>query len=83
MHSNSKPSTMLPPCYSQHEQVDVRQIARHIVANPLRAGLVRNIGDYPHRFFLQPGLWLTGCNRPGLEWAIRSDASAAIDLYDY
>jgi len=27
---------------------DVRQIARYIVANPLRAGLVRNIGDYPH-----------------------------------
>ncbi len=27
---------------------DVRQIARYIVANPLRAGLVRNIGDYAH-----------------------------------
>ena len=26
---------------------DVRQIARYIVANPLRAGLVRDIGDYP------------------------------------
>jgi putative transposase len=27
---------------------DVRQIARYIVANPLRAGLVRDIGSYPH-----------------------------------
>jgi len=27
---------------------DIRQIARYIVANPLRAGLVRDIGDYPH-----------------------------------
>jgi REP element-mobilizing transposase RayT len=26
---------------------DVREIARYIVANPLRAGLVRAIGDYP------------------------------------
>jgi len=27
---------------------DIRQIARYIVANPLRAGLVQEIGDYPH-----------------------------------
>jgi putative transposase len=27
---------------------DIRQIARYIVANPLRAGLVRGVGDYPH-----------------------------------
>lgn len=27
---------------------DIRQIARYIVANPLRAGLARNLGDYPH-----------------------------------
>ena len=26
----------------------IRQVARYIVANPLRAGLVRKIGDYPH-----------------------------------
>ena len=26
---------------------DVRAIARYIVSNPLRAGLVENIGDYP------------------------------------
>jgi REP element-mobilizing transposase RayT len=29
-------------------QDDVRAVARYIVANPLRAGLVRDIGDYPH-----------------------------------
>jgi REP element-mobilizing transposase RayT len=27
---------------------DIRQIARYIIANPLRAGLVRDIGSYPH-----------------------------------
>jgi len=27
---------------------DIRQFARYIVANPLRAGLVQDIGDYPH-----------------------------------
>ncbi|KTC20025.1 MULTISPECIES: transposase [Pseudomonas] len=27
---------------------DVQAVARYIVANPLRAGLVQNIGDYPH-----------------------------------
>jgi len=27
---------------------DLRAAARYIIANPLRAGLVENIGDYPH-----------------------------------
>ena len=27
---------------------DLRAVARYIVANPLRAGLVRQAGDYPH-----------------------------------
>ena len=27
---------------------DLRMIARYIIANPLRAGLVESIGDYPH-----------------------------------
>ena len=27
---------------------DIRQVARYIVANPLRAGLVEGIGSYPH-----------------------------------
>ncbi|MOA38930.1 Transposase IS200 like protein [compost metagenome] len=26
---------------------DLRAIARYVVANPLRAGLVRRVGDYP------------------------------------
>jgi putative transposase len=34
---------------------DIRQFARYIVANPLRAGLVRYIGDYPH----WDCIWLT------------------------
>jgi len=27
---------------------DSRQVARYIIANPLRAGLVERVGDYPH-----------------------------------
>ncbi len=27
---------------------DLRTIARYIIANPLRAGLVAHIGEYPH-----------------------------------
>lgn len=33
---------------------DVRDVARYVVANPLRAGLVENIGDYP----LWDAIWL-------------------------
>jgi len=33
---------------------DLRQIARYVIANPLRAGLVRQIGDYP----LWDAIWL-------------------------
>ena len=39
---------------------DVRAVARYIVANPLRAGLVERIGDYP--------FW-------DAEWLCRGDAS--------
>ncbi|EXF42498.1 transposase-like protein [Pseudomonas sp. BAY1663] len=31
----------------RHEE-DLVTVARYVVANPLRAGLVRRIGDYPH-----------------------------------
>ncbi|MFJ4453061.1 REP-associated tyrosine transposase [Pseudomonas sp. NPDC089392] len=34
---------------------DVRKVARYIIANPLRAGLARQIGDYPH----WDAIWLT------------------------
>jgi len=27
---------------------DIRQVARYIVANPLRSGIAEHIGDYPH-----------------------------------
>lgn len=30
------------------KEEDLRNMARYVVANPLRAGLVERIGDYPH-----------------------------------
>jgi len=30
------------------KEEDLKQVSRYIIANPLRAGLVNNIGDYPH-----------------------------------
>ncbi len=33
--------------HAVRKEEDIRGIARYIVANPLRAGLVENIGDYP------------------------------------
>jgi hypothetical protein len=35
---------------------DVARVARYVVANPLRAGLVKRIGDYP----LWDAAWLYG-----------------------
>ena len=35
---------------------DLRQLARYIIANPIRAGLVERIGDYPH----WDCIWLDG-----------------------
>lgn len=34
--------------HALRREEDLRDIARYIVANPLRAGLVEHIGDYPH-----------------------------------
>ena len=34
--------------HALRREEDVLGIARYIVANPLRAGLVRHIGEYPH-----------------------------------
>ncbi len=34
--------------HALREEEDVRDIARYIVANPLRAGLVTRVGHYPH-----------------------------------
>lgn len=33
--------------HALRKEEDIKPIARYIVANPLRAGLVENIGDYP------------------------------------
>jgi putative transposase len=30
------------------DEDDVKDWARYIVANPVRAGLVKRVGDYPH-----------------------------------
>ena len=34
--------------HALREEEDLISIARYIVANPLRAGLVSHIGEYPH-----------------------------------
>ena len=34
--------------HALRDEEDRKTIARYIVANPLRGGLVKNIGDYPH-----------------------------------
>ena len=34
--------------HALREDEDVRAAARYIIANPLRAGLVQTIGDYPY-----------------------------------
>jgi REP element-mobilizing transposase RayT len=40
--------------HAVRSEEDIRDIARYIVANPLRAGLVKRIGDYP----LWDAIWL-------------------------
>ena len=45
-----QPGSVWQPGYHDHalrREEDVQAIARYIVANPLRAGLVERIGDYP------------------------------------
>lgn len=34
--------------HALRKEEDLKATARYIIANPLRAGLVENIGDYPH-----------------------------------
>ncbi|GAB4292962.1 MAG: transposase [Thiohalomonadaceae bacterium] len=56
MQRNSR-SMVWQRAYYDHalrDDEDVRVIARYIVANPLRAGLVRSLGDYP----LWDAIWL-------------------------
>lgn len=40
--------------HALRKEEDIKQIARYIIANPLRAGLVEQIGDYP----LWDAIWL-------------------------
>lgn len=40
--------------HALRKEEDLKAVARYIIANPLRAGLVSNIGDYPH----WDALWL-------------------------
>jgi REP element-mobilizing transposase RayT len=40
--------------HAVRREEDVRVLARYVIANPLRANLVRNIGDYP----LWDAMWL-------------------------
>lgn len=40
--------------HALRQDEDIKHIARYIIANPLRAGLVKNIGDYP----LWDAVWL-------------------------
>jgi REP element-mobilizing transposase RayT len=44
-------SSVWQPGYHDHavrQDEDLRAMARYVVANPVRAGLVKDIGDYPH-----------------------------------
>jgi REP element-mobilizing transposase RayT len=34
--------------HAVRKEEDIKHIARYIIANPLRAGLVKTVGDYPH-----------------------------------
>ncbi len=34
--------------HALRSEEDIKELARYIVANPLRGGLVESIGDYPH-----------------------------------
>ncbi|WP_022964489.1 REP-associated tyrosine transposase [Halopseudomonas pelagia] len=40
--------------HALRREADLRKAARYIIANPLRAGLVDSVGDYPH----WDALWL-------------------------
>ncbi len=34
--------------HALRKEEDIKAVARYVIANPLRAGLAANIGDYPH-----------------------------------
>ncbi|HVI57901.1 MAG TPA: transposase [Luteimonas sp.] len=43
--------------HALRREADIRTVARYVIANPLRAGLVESIGDYPY----WNATWLEGC----------------------
>ena len=48
---NRRAGAIWQPAYFDHAlrvDANLKQVARYIVANPLRAGLVQKLGDYPH-----------------------------------
>ena len=49
-HLNSSGSVWQRSYYDRglRKEEDIKDVSRYIVANPLRAGLVKEIGDYPH-----------------------------------
>lgn len=52
--------------HAVREGEDVQVMARYIVANPLRAGLVNGVGNYP----LWDAIWVTGY-KPTSIWAVK------------
>ncbi len=47
--------------HALRQEEDVQALARYVVANPLRAGLVKRLGDYP----LWDAAWLGTCRGEG------------------
>ena len=48
---DSKGSTIWQPGFHDHairDGQDIRQIARYVISNPVRGGLVERVGDYTH-----------------------------------
>jgi hypothetical protein len=42
--------------HALHRDEDLKNLGLYVVANPLRAGLVKSLGDYPH----WDAIWLRG-----------------------
>ena len=49
-HQRQTTGAIWQPAYHDHavrRDEDLKKLARYIIANPLRAGIVQNVGDYP------------------------------------
>ncbi len=61
--SSNRAGAVWQPGFHDHgvrEEDDLREFARYVIANPLRAGLVERIGAYP----LWDAVWLMSNNSP-------------------